>query len=114
MKLGANSSIYGTLASKSPPFYIHEAQIRYSFWVESPRTGFCREYPSPGYVSRIFPPLNSNNSLNIHKETISYRTLILPIKVNQPPSYRISRISVKAKVLELRVSLFLLFASTCN
>ena len=37
--------------------------------------------PAPGYVSRIFPPLNLNKSLNIHKETVSYRTLIVPIKV---------------------------------
>ena len=47
-------------ASKSLPSYIHEAQIRYSFWAEPPRIGHCREYPPPppsppGYVSRIFP-----------------------------------------------------------
>ena len=34
-------------ASKSPPSYIHEAQIRYSFWAEPPRIGHCREYPPP-------------------------------------------------------------------
>ena len=33
-----------TSASKSPPFYIHEAQIRYSLWAEPPRTGQRREY----------------------------------------------------------------------
>ena len=31
--------------------------------------------------------LNLNKSLNIHKETVSYRTLIVPIKVNQLPSW---------------------------
>ena len=73
-----------TSASKSPPFHIPEGQIRYSFWAEPPRIGHCGGYPPPpvpGYVSRIFPPLNLNKSLNIHKETVSYRTLIVPIKV---------------------------------
>ena len=86
-----------TSASKSSPFYIHEAQIMHSFWAEPPRIGHCREYslpPPPGYVSIIFPSLNLNKSLNIHKETVSYRTLILPIKVNQLPSYRTSKISL--------------------
>ena len=85
-----------TSASKSPPFYIAEGQIRYSFWAEPPRIGHCGEYPPPqppGYLSRIFPPLNLDKSLNIHKETVSYRTLIAPIKVCQLPSYRTSKIS---------------------
>ena len=85
-------------------FYIREAQIRYSFWAEPPGIGQCKEYSPPppphththpGYVSRIFPLLNSNKSLkNIHKETVSCRTLIVPIKVNQLPSYRTSKISL--------------------
>ena len=85
-----------TSASKSPPFHIPEGQIRYSFWAEPPRIGHCGEYlpQPPGYVSRIFLPLNLDKSLNIHKETVSYRTLIVPIKVNQLPSYRTSKISL--------------------
>ena len=77
-------------ASKSPPFYIHEAQIRYSFWAEPPRIGQCGEYPPPPLTPGVrFKniSLNLNKSLNIHKETVSYRTLIVPIKVNQLPSW---------------------------
>ena len=45
-----------TSDSKSPPFYIHEAQIRYSFWAEPPRIGHCREYltPPPGTFQEYF------------------------------------------------------------
>ena len=87
-----------TSDSKSPPFYIHEAQIRYSFWAEPPRIGHWREYltppPSPRRVRFKNISLNVNETLNIHKETVSYRTLIVPIKVNQLPSYRTSKISL--------------------
>ena len=87
--------LQSTSASKYPLFYIHEGQIRYSFWAKPPRIGHCREYsPPPPYVSRIFPPLNLNNSLNIPKESVLNRTLIVPIKVNQLPSYRTSKISL--------------------
>ena len=82
-----------TSASKPPPFYIHEGQITLAPFGRSlpvwAIVGSTSPPPQPlGYVSRIFPPLNLNKSLNIHKETVLYRTLILPIKVNQLPSYR--------------------------
>ena len=67
-----------------------EAQMRYSFRAKPPRMGHCRE--NPRVRSRICPPSNSNNPSNIHKETGKlYRTLIVPVKVNQLPSYRGSK-----------------------
>ena len=69
-----------TLVSKSPPFYIHEAQIGFSFWAEPPRIGHCKEYPPP--------PSRPRGTFQ------EYFRLLVPIKVKQLPSYHTWKMSL--------------------
>ena len=53
----------------------------------------CRVYPLGKFSEHWCPPSNSNKPSNIHKETrkMLHRKLIVPVKVNQLPSYRRSK-----------------------